>query len=120
MAPSRQLIQQVFEKNTADSDVIAEDLQKRLENKLLRERKLLKELCKRPAVGLTEVRRDGKDTEAVANVIAKEFKRCVDGGMSQQEFVNHMHNYAHACWVSAPIQFGFSRFVFELVILTSI
>ena len=78
---------------------ILENISTRLENKLLREKKLLKELCTRPTVGMTEVRRDGKDTDAVARTIKDEFVRCVNI-MSQPDFVNHMHIFAYACWVS--------------------
>ena len=99
MANSRQYIHKIFDKDTENCNVISKDISKRLESKLLRERKLLKELCKRPVVGLTEVRRDGKDTEAVAKVIKDEFLRSVNI-MSQPDFVNHMHIFAYGCWVS--------------------
>ena len=49
-------------------------------------------------MGMTEVRRDGKDNAAVAKVIKKEFMLKMDV-MDQQEFINHMHTYASACWV---------------------
>ena len=72
---------------------IAEDISSRLK------KSFLLTLCRRPTVGLTEVRRDGKDNAAVAKVIKKEFMLKMDV-MDQQEFINHMHTYASACWVS--------------------
>jgi len=74
-------------------DIFSEDLNRRLKKAFLRN------LCRRPAVGLTEVRRDGKDTDSVARVITKEFNRCVDS-MDQDQFVNHMHTYTAACWAT--------------------
>ena len=71
---------------------IAEDITSRLK------KSFLTTLCRRPTVGLTEVRRDGKDTAAVAKVIKKEFMLKMDV-MDQQEFITHMHTYASACWV---------------------
>ena len=71
---------------------IAEDLSSRLK------KSFLLTLCRRPTVGLTEVRRDGKDTAAVAAVIKKEFVLKMEV-MDQQEFISHMHTYASACWV---------------------
>ena len=69
----------------------------------------LEELCRRPSVGLTEVRRDGRDDEAVAKVIKTEFERSAKsmGGrssllqpyMAQTDHVNHMRTFAAACWV---------------------
>ena len=69
----------------------------------------LEELCRRPSVGLTEVRRDGRDDEAVAKVIKNEFERSAKsmGGrssllqpyMAQTDHVNHMRTFAAACWV---------------------
>ena len=54
-------------------------------------------------MGMTEVRRDGKDNAAVAKVIKKEFMLKMDV-MDQQDFIHHMHTYASACWVrSRPI-----------------
>ena len=44
------------------------------------------------------VRRDGKDNAAIANVITKEFHRCV-GNMAETNFMNHMRIVASACWV---------------------
>ena len=71
---------------------IAEDISNRLK------KSYLLTLCRRPTVGLTEVRRDGKDNAAVAKVIKKEFMLKMDV-MDQQEFIHHMHTYASACWV---------------------
>jgi len=61
----------------------------------------LKEVCQRPAY-LTEVRRDGKDTEAVTRVIKKEFRR----GFAELDpddrsnFERRMKEYASACWAT--------------------
>ena len=61
----------------------------------------LKELCLRPS-GLTEVRRDGKDNDAVAKVIREEFTaRCyevLEEGLNKSKFVRRMKEYAAACW----------------------
>jgi len=73
--------------------VFSEDLNKRLKDAFLNS------LCQRPSVGLTEVRRDGKDTEAVGRVITKEFNRSIDI-MGQEEFVSHMHTYTAAAWAT--------------------
>merc|ERR1719384_1045976 len=72
---------------------IAEDISNRLK------KSYLLTLCRRPTVGLTEVRRDGKDNAAVAKVIKKEFMLKMDV-MDQQDFINHMHAYASACWAA--------------------
>ena len=96
---SRQYIQHIFTKDMEFTSELSKDISSRLESRLLRDKKLLRELCKRPNTGLTEVRRDGKDTEAIAKVITKEFNRCINN-MSQPDFVNHMHVYAFGCWVS--------------------
>ena len=96
MTATRQYIQHVFSKDMDGS--LSKDISSRLESRLLREKKLLRELCKRPLNGLTEVRRDGKDNDAIAKVITKEFYRCINN-MSQHDFVNHMHVYTYGCWV---------------------
>ena len=98
MSTPHQYIRHILQKDNENANVLSKDISTRLENKLLKEKTLLKELCKRPLKGLTEVRRDGKDNEAIARVIKKEFLRCIDF-MSQPEFVNHMHIYAYGCWV---------------------
>ena len=98
MTTSRQYIRHIFNKDIKMSTDLSNDISSRLENRLLREKKLLREVCKRPTIGLTEVRRDGKDTDAIAKIITKEFYRCINV-MSQQDFVNHMHVYAYGCWV---------------------
>merc|ERR1719189_2144574 len=72
---------------------IAEDISSRLK------KSFLVTLCRRPTVGLTEVRRDGKDNAALAKVIKKEFMLKMDV-MDQQEFIHHMHTYASACWAA--------------------
>jgi len=74
-------------------DVLSEDLDGRLVSAFL------DELCRRPASGLTEVRRDGKDNKAVAAVIQKEFQRSF-AMYKQKEFVSHMKSYAAACWAT--------------------
>ena len=79
------------------SDIYSDDLAFRLKAAFHQE------LCKRPSVGLTEVRRDGKDNVAIETVITKEFNRCVET-MDQMEFVYHMRTYATACWVSLRIK----------------
>ena len=98
---SRRYIQHIFTKEMENLSELSKDISSRLESRLLREKKLLRELCKRPTTGLTEVRRDGKDTDAMAKVITKEFNRCINI-MSQPDFVNHMHVYAYGCWVRLP------------------
>ena len=74
------------------NDIYTDDLGERLK------KAFLDELCKRPSIGLTEVRRDGKDNAAIASVITKEFDRCV-GNMAEAEFMYHMRTFASACWV---------------------
>ena len=59
---------------------------------------MLEKLCQRPT-GLTEVRRDGKDNDAIVRVIQLEFKRCEEKGMSGEELCKHMQTFASACWV---------------------
>ena len=78
---------------SSQGDVFSEDINSRLK------KAFLATLCKRPNVGLTEVRRDGKDNMAVARVIRKEFLLRMDI-MEQNDFINHMHTYASACWVN--------------------
>ena len=77
---------------SSEGDVFSEDINNRLK------KAFLATLCKRPSVGLTEVRRDGKDNIAIAKVIRKEFLHRMDI-MEHNEFINHMHTYAAACWV---------------------
>lgn len=60
----------------------------------------LDELCRRPATGLTEVRRDGKDTAAIGAVIRKEFTRCAAGDMAQGNIIAHMTTFASGCWAT--------------------
>ena len=86
--------QQVYISSQGDN--IAEDLNSRLK------KNFLATLCRRPAQGVTEVRRDNKDTVAVAKVIKKEFVSKMDV-MDQQDFINHMHAYASAAWVNLDI-----------------
>ena len=59
----------------------------------------LDELCKRPSVGLTEVRRDGKDNDAVCRVIKAEYHHSKEEITDVSDFVKHMQQYALACWV---------------------
>ena len=77
---------------TGITSVYSDDLNSRLKGAFLQE------LCQRPSVGLTEVRRDGKDNAAIGKVIKEEFNRCSEI-MDQMEFVYHMRTYATACWV---------------------
>ena len=77
---------------SSEGDVFSEDINTRLK------KAFLSTLCRRPTVGLTEVRRDGKDNMAVAKVIRKEFLHRMDI-MEQSEFISHMHTFAAACWV---------------------
>ena len=83
------------------------DLQDRLKQAFL------EELCRRPNIGLTEVRRDGKDNAAVAAVIVKEFNRC-SGNMSEADFMYHMRTFSSACWVGIIIssKFNFQSLIF--------
>jgi len=76
---------------SSQGDVFSEDINTRLK------KAFLATLCRRPTVGLTEVRRDGKDNMAVARVIKKEFLHRMEI-MEQSDFINHMHTYAAACW----------------------
>ena len=55
--------------------------------------------CKRPK-GLTEVRRDGKDNDAIIKVIKEEFRQCEEKGLQFEEICNHMEIFASGCWVS--------------------
>ena len=55
--------------------------------------------CKRPN-GLTEVRRDGKDNDAIIKVIKEEFRQCEEKGIPFDEICNHMEIFASGCWVS--------------------
>ena len=75
-----------------ENDGYMGDLQDRLKQAFL------EELCRRPNIGLTEVRRDGKDNSAIAAVIVKEFNRC-SGSMSEADFMYHMRTFSSACWV---------------------
>ena len=59
---------------------------------------MLKKVCERPSE-LTEVRRDGKDNDAVASVIEQEFKRCEEKGQSGEDLCKHIESFASACWV---------------------
>ena len=59
---------------------------------------MLYKVCDRPS-GLTEVRRDGKDNDAVARVIQQEFRRCEERGKTGEELCRHMESFASACWV---------------------
>ena len=53
-----------------------------------------------------QVRRDNKDTAAVAKVIKKEFVAKMDL-MDHLDFINHMHAYASAAWVTILVNIGF-------------
>ena len=60
---------------------------------------MLEKFCKRPD-GLTEIRRDGKDNDAIINVIKEEYKMCEEKGLTMEEISNHMEVFTSACWVS--------------------
>ena len=60
---------------------------------------MLEKFCKRPD-GLTEIRRDGKDNNAIINVIKDEYKMCEENGLTMEEISNHMEIFTSACWVS--------------------
>ena len=64
---------------------------------------MLEKFCKRP-VGLTEIRRDGKDNDAIINVIKEEYNVCEEKGMTMEEISNHMEVFASACWVSILVK----------------
>ena len=66
--------------SSPSGDVYSDDLSERLKKAFLHE------LCQRPSIGLTEVRRDGKDNAAMAKVITNEFNRCA-GNMAEPELV---------------------------------
>merc|ERR1712215_173942 len=74
-------------------DVFSDDINRRLK------KSFLETICRRPSVGLTEVRRDGKDNAAIAKVIQKEFLNQKDV-LEQSELISHMHTYASACWAT--------------------
>ena len=76
------------------TDKMAEDFDLRLKTAFLNE------LCQRPSVGLTEVRRDGKDSTAISKVITNEFNRSHQV-LSVSECVKHMETFARGCWVSS-------------------
>lgn len=78
---------------SSQGDKITEDINNRLKKNFLRT------LCQRPSEGVTEVRRDNKDTIAVAKVIKKEFVAKMDL-MDHLDFINHMHAYASAAWAT--------------------
>ena len=59
---------------------------------------VLEKLCERPK-GLTVVRRDGKDDDAVIKIIKEEYERCQDMSISDEERQSQCQNYASACWV---------------------
>ena len=59
---------------------------------------LLTAICQRPKSGLTEVRRDGKDSDAVIMIIKHEFEQCKD--WEYADLAKHMLAYSSACWVS--------------------
>jgi len=61
---------------------------------------LLAELCVRPTVGLTEVRRDGKDNKAVTTAITREFNSYLALERKRSKFEGHMRAYAKAAWAT--------------------
>ena len=52
------------------------------------------------------MRRDNKDTAVVAKVIKKEFVAKMDL-MDHLDFINHMHAYASAAWVTIFVNIVF-------------
>ena len=64
---------------------------------------MLEKFCKRPD-GLTEIRRDGKDNDAIINVIKEEYKMCEEKGLTMEEISNHMEIFTSACWVSISVE----------------
>ena len=68
--------------------------------------KVLLTVCERPS-GLTEVRRDGKDNDAVIRVIKEEYRRCKEKKeMSDLQLTEHMGYFAAACWVRNLLNFS--------------
>ena len=61
-------------------------------------KRFLEKVCERPK-GFTEVRRDGKDQEAVVNVIRNEIKNCKDRGMPDHVLCKHIQVFASSAWV---------------------
>ena len=80
-------------------NLISEDVSNNLRKIHIKSHKmLLAAICQRPQLGLTEVRRDGKDSNAVTAVIEHEFARCKH--LEYSELAKHMESFASACWVS--------------------
>ena len=65
-------------------------------------KRFLEKVCERPK-GFTEVRRDGKDQEAVVNVIRNEIKNCKDRGMPDHVLCKHIQVFASSAWVGINI-----------------
>ena len=59
---------------------------------------MLGKFCERPS-GLTEVRRDGKDDDAIVGVIKEEYQSCKEKGLSDEQIDKHMEIFASGCWV---------------------
>ena len=64
---------------------------------------MLEKFCKRPD-GLTEIRRDGKDNDAIINMIKDEYKMCEEKALTMKEISNHMEIFTSACWVSILVE----------------
>ena len=65
-------------------------------------KRFLEKVCERPK-GFTEVRRDGKDQDAVVNVIRNEIKNCKDRGMPDHVLCKHIQVFASSAWVSSNV-----------------
>ena len=84
-------------------NLISEDVSNNLRKIHIKSHKmLLAAICKRPKLGLTEVRRDGKDSTAVIAIIKYEFERCKH--LEFSELTKHMESFASACWVSQVLK----------------
>ena len=97
MISSEKIVDCYYSMGAANSSKMANDnymsdLQPRLKQAFL------EELCRRPNIGMTEVRRDGKDNGAISAVISEEFNRCY-GTMNEADFMYHMKTFSSACWV---------------------
>ena len=75
----------------------------------------LKKVCERPS-GFTEVRRDGKDQDAVVKVIKNEIKICEEKGMPDNLLCKHIEVFASSAWVC----FDFDYLNFNCTIVISL
>ena len=81
-------------------------------------KRFLQKVCERPS-GFTEVRRDGKDQEAVAKVIKNEIKVCEEKGMPDNILCKHIQVFASSAWVCIKHRqnsaFVLSRHIIRLI-----